>query len=64
MSRTIVLDAAPLGLLGAPVKKGGAAAECARWLAGLLSAGARVVVPEIADSEVRRELIRAGKASR
>jgi predicted nucleic acid-binding protein len=63
VSRVIVLDAAPLGLLCAPVKKGGAAAECSRWLAGLLSAGAQVVVPEIADYEVRRELIRAGKAS-
>src|SRR5215218_1121637 len=31
--------------------------------AGLCAAGARVVVPEIADSEVRRERIRAGKAS-
>ncbi|HJZ94208.1 MAG TPA: PIN domain-containing protein [Gemmataceae bacterium] len=63
MSRVIVLDSAPLSLLCAPVKKGGEAADCARWLAGLLTAGARVIVPEIADYEVRRELIRAGKAS-
>jgi predicted nucleic acid-binding protein len=63
VSRVIVLDSAPLSLLCAPVKKGGEAADCARWLAGLLAAGARVAVPEIADYEVRRELIRAGKAS-
>jgi predicted nucleic acid-binding protein len=31
-------------------------------LAGLLAAGARIVVPEIADYELRRELLRAGKA--
>ena len=63
MSRVIVLDSAPLSLLCAPVKKGGEAADCARWLAGLLAAGTRIVVPEIADYEVRRELIRAGKGS-
>lgn len=63
MSRTILLDSAPLSLLCAPIKKGGEAAECSRWLAGILSAGARVIVPEIADYEVRRELVRAGKAS-
>jgi predicted nucleic acid-binding protein len=63
VSRVIVLDSAPLSLLCAPVKEGGEAADCARWLAGLLTARARVVVPEIADYEVRRELIRAGKAS-
>ena len=31
------------------------------WLAGLLRGGVRVILPEIADYEVRRELIRAGK---
>jgi predicted nucleic acid-binding protein len=63
VSRVIVLDSGPLSLLCAPVKKGGEAAACSRWLAGLLSAGAQVITPEIADYEVRRELIRAGKES-
>lgn len=63
MSRVIFLDSAPLSLLCAPIKKGGEAAECSTWLAGLLSVGARIIVPEITDYEVRRELIRAGKAS-
>lgn len=63
MSRVIVLDAAPLSLLCAPIKKGGESAACANWLAGLLTAGAKVVVPEISDYEVRRELIRANKLS-
>lgn len=63
MSRVIVLDSASLSLLCAPIKKGGEAAACSRWLAGLLAAGAEVIVAEIADYEVRRELLRAGKTS-
>jgi predicted nucleic acid-binding protein len=35
--------------------------ECKRWLAKLVSQGTRVILPEIADYEVRRELLRAGK---
>lgn len=36
--------------------------EAALWLRGLLAAGALVRVPEISDYEVRRELLRAGRA--
>ena len=61
MSRVIVLDTGPLGLLTAPPARKGAAA-CRRWLFSLLSAGIRVVVPEIADYELRRELMRARKS--
>src|SRR5262245_53219407 len=35
--------------------------ECGQWLDSLLTAGVRVVLPEIADYEVRRELLRARK---
>ncbi|MEM1201754.1 MAG: PIN domain-containing protein [Acidobacteriota bacterium] len=35
---------------------------CQAWLRGLLERSARVIVPEIADYELRRELIRARKA--
>ena len=35
-------------------------AACRRWLADLVSAGRRIIVPEIADYEVRRELLRLG----
>lgn len=35
--------------------------DCERWLESLELRGADVVVPEIADYEVRRELTRAGK---
>ena len=34
---------------------------CKDWLAALVSKGIEVVIPEIADYEVRRELLRAGK---
>lgn len=59
MSRVVLLDAGPLGMLARP---GGftRGPDCSLWLAGLLSAGVRAIVPEIADYEVRRELIRIG----
>jgi predicted nucleic acid-binding protein len=62
MSRTVLLDATPLGLLSAPPRKAVAVA-CSRWLADLLRAGVRVIVPEITDYEVRRELQRASKTA-
>jgi len=62
MTRAVLLDAAPLGLLTAPPRRPGARA-CSRWLAGLLTAGVRVIVPEITDYELRRELLRAGKTA-
>jgi hypothetical protein len=34
---------------------------CAHWLESLALAGWKIIVPEIADYEVRRELLRAGK---
>jgi predicted nucleic acid-binding protein len=36
------------------------ALRCRQWARGLLAAGVRVFVPEIADYEVRRELLRVG----
>lgn len=59
--RLVVLDSGPLGLLtyarALPL-----ATECNRWLRSLLAVGTRVVVPEIADYEVRRELLRGNLA--
>jgi predicted nucleic acid-binding protein len=63
MSHTILLDSAVLGLLTAPPGRGGQAADCARWLAAHLRAASRVVVPEITDYEIRRELLRLRKAA-
>jgi predicted nucleic acid-binding protein len=59
MARIIVLDAGPLGLASKPRGKPDAD-RCRDWLRALDAAGARVVVPEVADYEVRRELLRAG----
>jgi predicted nucleic acid-binding protein len=60
--RLVFLDAEPLGLLSHP-KATADAVRCRRWSEALLTAGAVLFVPEIADYEVRRELIRAGKAA-
>jgi predicted nucleic acid-binding protein len=60
--RVIVLDSGPLGLI---VHRLGVreADECRAWVAAKLSAGVRVVVPEIVDYELRRELLRLGKTT-
>ena len=57
MTGAILLDAGPLGLLCNPNSSPQPVA-CRAWLAALLAAGRRVIVPEIADYELRRELIR------
>ena len=59
VSRAVALDASPLGLLARP-RRVPQALACAAWLQSLLSAGVRVIHPEIADYEVRRELLRLG----
>jgi predicted nucleic acid-binding protein len=56
----IVLDSGPLGLLSNPSRAGRAPAARA-WASTRLHRGDRFVVPEIADYEVRRELVRAGR---
>ncbi len=61
MARVILLDAGPLSLVIHP--GGGEDADAAKgWVRGLLDAGVPVLVPEISDYEVRRELLRVGKA--
>ncbi len=57
MSAAVVLDSTPLGILSNPRTPPHVLA-CRQWLANLLSAGRRVIIPEIADYEIRRELIR------
>ena len=58
MTRTILLDSGPLGLVTNP-RASPPAAACGRWVVNAIRAATAVVVPEIADYEVRRELIRA-----
>jgi len=62
LTPAILLDSGPLGLLTAPPGKRGQVTVCSAWLVSLLAAGARVIVPEIADYEVRRELVRLKKS--
>ena len=60
MSRLILLDAGPLGMVTNP-KGGEQARRCRAWLDGLNAGGVRVMVPEGADFEVRRDLFRSGR---
>lgn len=60
MSRVIVLDAGPLGLVTNP-KLSAESVACAQWLQTHITSGSRAIIPEIADYEVRRELLRANK---
>lgn len=60
MSRVIVLDTGPLGLVTNP-KLSTESVACAQWLQAHITVGSRVLIPEIADYEVRRELLRASK---
>ena len=58
----VVLDTGPLGLASNP-KRSPESQACRLWVRGLVARGVRVVVPEIADYELRRELIRASKSA-
>jgi predicted nucleic acid-binding protein len=60
VARIIVLDAGPLGLASKPRGKPDADRCRAAWVRALDASGSRVVVPEITDYEVRRELLRVG----
>ena len=60
MSRVILLDSGPLGLMTNP-RLSPESLDCARWFQSLVKSGIRVVIPEIVDYEVRRELLRANK---
>lgn len=59
MARIIVLDSGPLSLASkAPGKPDGD--RCRAWLLVLEAIGVQFIAPEIADYEVRRELLRVG----
>ncbi|MEM8602422.1 MAG: nucleic acid-binding protein [Cyanobacteria bacterium P01_H01_bin.121] len=59
MSRWILLDSGPLGMVTNPKAKG-ITLDCQLWLKSLLRRGETIAIPEISDYEVRRELLRAG----
>lgn len=54
----VVLDTGPLGLATNPNRKNIDAHNCAIWLANLIRGGATICIPEIADYDLRRELLR------
>jgi hypothetical protein len=60
MSLIVLLDAGPLGMITNP-KSSPENEACKNWLANLAYSGVEIAIPEIADYEVRRELLRAGK---
>jgi hypothetical protein len=59
MPEIVLLDAGPLGVAcGRPASQ--VPARCRLWIDSLLARAVELVVPEIADYEVRRELTRLG----
>jgi hypothetical protein len=61
LTKVVLLDTGTLGLVShsKAVDKN---KQSAQWLRGLLVADVAVLVPEVADYELRRELLRADKA--
>lgn len=57
----ILLDAGPLGLISNP-KASTSSQECYEWIESMVVQGSSILVPEITDYEVRRELLRANKS--
>jgi hypothetical protein len=56
----VLLDTGPLGLVTNP-RATAQNVACRLWVTNLAIAGVRVLVPEIADYELRRELIRVNR---
>lgn len=56
MCSVIVLDAGPLGMVAHPKPQH----DVEEWIARIAKSQGLFVIPEIADYEVRRELIRSG----
>ena len=63
MKRAIVLDSGPLSLVCNKLSPNIDAIECQHWYEQVVLDGWTVVIPEIADYETRRELIRAKKSN-
>ncbi len=57
MSRVVLLDTGTLGMVFHPRPN----RDVVEWVRSLLLSGAEILVPEIADYEVRRELLGANK---
>jgi predicted nucleic acid-binding protein len=62
VSRIIFLDSGPLGLITHPLYGSSEVIEATDWLSQSIFAGSRIIVPAIVYYELKRELLRAGKA--
>jgi predicted nucleic acid-binding protein len=60
MKPIVVLDSSPLGLIVQQRDYDGAE-RCREWLKRLVAMGVRIIVPEIVNYELRRELLRMRK---
>lgn len=60
MSEIVVLDSGPLSLVTSP-KMLPLILDCKRWLQSLRDRDVKVILPEIIDYELRRELLRANR---
>ena len=58
MTDVVLLNAGPLGMVSHPR----ASVDIVEWLASLVASGVRVMIPEIADYELRRELLPVGRS--
>ncbi len=63
MSVSVMLDTGPLGVL-TRTKTNDETKRCRNWLRRLLRQRVTVLLPELADYELRRELLRAKKSVR
>lgn len=59
MSKLVLLDAGPLGMISHP--RADKNREILEWVTHTLQNGHKIVVPEIADYEIRRELFRSDR---
>jgi predicted nucleic acid-binding protein len=58
MSKTIILDSGPLGMVTNPRAKSEETKACQLWFEYIVQEGYTIAIPEIANYEIRRELIR------
>jgi predicted nucleic acid-binding protein len=59
----VILDAGPLAIVTQKPGHSKEVDDCQSWFSELEKVGVAIYVPEVADYEVRRELIRLGKTS-
>ena len=60
MKKSVFLDSGVVGLITNPnLSEEGI--SCAKWLLSHINQGSQIIIPEIVDYEVRRELLRANK---